>query len=78
MIPTVRSDRVTAVLLDDGVWRDVAFESFSVESDWEVRAGDVIVRHTPECGDACRAGFAFATADGVIITGPISRLCDVR
>lgn len=78
MIPTMRSDRVKAVLLDDGVWRPVANQSFSVERDREIRSGDVIVPHTPDCGDACRAGFALATPDGVILAGPLDRLQAVR
>lgn len=76
MIPTVPYDRVSAVLLDDGVWRVVANRSFSV--DVVEARHDVIVRHTTACGEACRAGFAFATPDGVILAGPLTRLRAVR
>jgi hypothetical protein len=76
VIPTVPYDRVTDVLLDDGAWRVVANRSFSVDVV-EARHG-VIVRHTAGCGDECRAGFAFATPDGVILAGPLTRLRAVR
>lgn len=76
MIPTVRSDRVSAVLLDDGVWREVANESFSVDV-LEARGG-ALVWHSTACGPACTAGFAFATADGSILAGPLGRIRDVR
>lgn len=75
MIPTMRSDRVKAVLLDD-VWHEVANESFSVDV-LEARGG-ALVAHSPACGTACRAGFAFATPDGVILAGPLDRLQAVR
>lgn len=76
MIPTIPEASVAEVLLDDGVWRPVGFESFSVDV-LEAR-GTLLVAHTPACGDQCNAGFAFATPDGVIIAGPLGRLHDVR
>jgi hypothetical protein len=76
VIPTVPYDRVTAVLLDDGAWREVANRSFGV--DVVEARHDVIVRHTTACGDECRAGFAFATPEGVILAGPLTRLRAVR
>jgi hypothetical protein len=75
VIPTVPYDRVSAVLIDE-VWRDVAHESFSVDVV-EARS-DVIVRHTPACGPDCRAGFAFATHEGVILAGPLTRIQELR
>lgn len=76
MIPTVPPATVTEVQLDDGVWRPVGFESFSVDV-LEAR-GSLLVAHTTACGDECNAGFAFATPDGVIVAGPLDRLQAVR
>lgn len=75
MIPTVPPAAVTAVLID-GEWRPVANQSFSVDV---LEARDsALVAHSPACGTACRAGFAFATPDGVILAGPLDRLQAVR
>jgi hypothetical protein len=76
VIPTRPYARVSGVLLDDGVWRVVANASFGVDV-LEARGG-ALVAHTSACGDECTAGFAFATPEGVILAGPLTRLQAVR